>query len=273
MGVAILILNGNKYKTVLLDTNILREFTPDDYGQPKEIFIKFLNRYLSNNTHIIFISYYSFVEMFPYKDIFNRFINYFNNIPFFLVFPEKYIIEEEFKCFQQRMFLDLSENNNILYAISPLGNTLQNFYETTVLELANTHKEMLEKLKNAHAKWEQQRKYTSVVTEKLYYKNNEHDTIKRVLSGYVKNEYNKLDLNYFSGLRLMQYSQYMKVHFTKKPVTMNDVIDIKICCIVPYVDLVITENQQANFFKQSQNIIPQMKNVEILTLKDLKNND
>lgn len=48
-----------------------------------------------------------------------------------------------------KISLDLSENNNILYTISPFGNNLQHFYKTTVLELADTHKKMLEKLKNA----------------------------------------------------------------------------------------------------------------------------
>lgn len=77
-----LVLNGNEYKTVLLDTNILREFVPDDCGQPKETFVNYLKRYLLNDTYVILITYNSFIEIFSYKDIFSRFIDYFTYIPF-----------------------------------------------------------------------------------------------------------------------------------------------------------------------------------------------
>jgi len=50
----------------------------------------------------------------------------------------------------------------------------------------------------------------------------------------------------------------------------NDAMDVIISCIVPYMDAVVTENFQANVYKKAMKLIPQLNQLEIYTLKDIR---
>jgi hypothetical protein len=52
----------------------------------------------------------------------------------------------------------------------------------------------------------------------------------------------------FPALRIMSYSQFMRVHFTQKEIKPNDVMDVLISSAVPYVDTVLTENYQVDIY-------------------------
>jgi len=60
---------------------------------------------------------------------------------------------------------------------------------------------------------------------------------------------------------------------TKKKVFPNDAMDVKISCIMPYMDAVITENFQANVYKKARKLIPKLNKLEIYTLKDIRMNE
>jgi len=47
-------------------------------------------------------------------------------------------------------------------------------------------------------------------------------------------------------------------------------MDITISCIVPYLDAIITEGFQADVYKKAKRFIPQLSNLEIYTLKDIR---
>ena len=68
----------------------------------------------------------------------------------------------------------------------------------------------------------------------------------------------------------MAFSQFNRVHLTKKIIKPNDVMDTSISAIVPHVDAVVTEKYQANVYKTAKSFIPEMKPLEIYTLKDIR---
>ena len=47
-------------------------------------------------------------------------------------------------------------------------------------------------------------------------------------------------------------------------------MDVLISSIAPYVDAVITENFQADVYKKAKKLIPQIKELEIYRLKDIR---
>ncbi|WP_162307188.1 hypothetical protein [Schaedlerella arabinosiphila] len=50
-------------------------------------------------------------------------------------------------------------------------------------------------------------------------------------------------------------------------------MDVLISSIAPYVDVVITENFQADVYKKAKKFIPQIKELEIYRLKDIRMKD
>jgi len=74
----------------------------------------------------------------------------------------------------------------------------------------------------------------------------------------------------FPSLRMQEYSQYQRSYLSKKPLTNNDVMDIKMSAYYPYVDAVITEGVQANICRKAKNVIPEMKDLEVYTVKDIR---
>ena len=69
---------------------------------------------------------------------------------------------------------------------------------------------------------------------------------------------------------MMEYSQFLRIFKTQKTIKSNDVMDVLISSIAPYVDAVITENFQADVYKKAKKLIPQIKELEIFRLKDIR---
>ena len=72
---------------------------------------------------------------------------------------------------------------------------------------------------------------------------------------------------------MMEYSQFFRIFKTQKNIKPNDVMDVLISSIAPYVDAVITENFQADVYKKAKKLIPQIKELEIYRLKDIRMED
>jgi hypothetical protein len=81
---------------------------------------------------------------------------------------------------------------------------------------------------------------------------------------------NKDDYRFFPSLRMVEFSLFQRAQLTKKPLKINDVMDCMISAFIPHVDAIITESFQANVCKKAKNHIPEMKNLEIYTLRDIR---
>ena len=82
-------------------------------------------------------------------------------------------------------------------------------------------------------------------------------------------ESTNLDYMKFPAARTMLFSQTQRVHFTTKTLNQNDVMDICISAFAPYADTVITEAFQADVYRKAKNFIPQLRKVEILSIRDV----
>jgi hypothetical protein len=115
--------------------------------------------------------------------------------------------------------------------------------------------------------WQSQR--TTQVISFSCMKDKEQSNIEQFLSSCgIHTIGDKLDLNRLPSARLLGYIQFMKVHGQRKPLAKNDIMDLMISAIVPYVDAVITENAQGELYRQAKSL-KILHNLEIYSLADI----
>ncbi len=107
-----MILNGNEYKLIFLDTNAIREILSNTNEAGKG----FLNLLMSQKRLPCF-SIYNIIKLKPYNDIFDKFLGFFGTIPCLMMFPYKEIIKKEYECFQKNY--EFIIDSQIAYALLP----------------------------------------------------------------------------------------------------------------------------------------------------------
>lgn len=105
-----------------------------------------------------------------------------------------------------------------------------------------------------------------------YYRGVEKETIIKDLKIHGIEVDEKIKISKMPGARIMEYSHFDRVHTTKRPIKPNDVMDVKISCIAPYVDAVITEKYQAEIYKKAKSFINDIKNLKIFKINDFEDN-
>lgn len=89
----------NKYKLLLLDTNIIHCMMTDG-----KVLTGMLSKFYNdkNNKWAFGISFYSIFELKPKKDIFQKFIQYFNDVPCIIFYPFPAMLEDQIKPFNEK---------------------------------------------------------------------------------------------------------------------------------------------------------------------------
>lgn len=276
-----MLLGKNEYKLILLDTNALREIVTNENYSGKGFLSKF---FAEQRLYAPCFSIYNAVELMPYKDIYEKFLDFFSTIPCLMFFPIKLIIQEEYQSFLQG--IDFKITNQVANSFNPIVNddsyNCRRFFErlSANKELMQIISDETSSLKSIATTWESQRNIASKQIAKLalpenmidekYYRFVEKETIIKDLINWGIEPNRDIDLEKFPSIRIMEYSQFNRIHCTKKTIKPNDVMDITISGIVPYLNAVITENYQANVYKKAKSFIPQMQSLEIYTLKDIR---
>lgn len=103
-----------------------------------------------------------------------------------------------------------------------------------------------------------------------FYKFHEAQTVIKDLVNFGIPVTSNIDTSKLPASRMMEYSQFLRILKTQKTIKPNDVMDVLISSIAPYVDAVITENFQADVYKKAKKLIPQIKELEIFRLKDIR---
>ena len=240
-----IVVGNNEYRLILLDTNIIRTivngFDPNhpDHGIAKKI----LNYYGEN--FMLCVSAYSLLEINPFQDINDTFIGIFTVLPILIFLDFRTIFKEEELAYQEnREFL----TGNVAYYCKPSTNDVLIFIQKQF-----SPEKIREELEESCNYWNEM---------KLHVPKNPS----------VKNEYLqkiKLTPRHLYSYLIMEYSCISRL-CNKKPMILNDVVDIKISAIAPYVDVVITENSQAHIYKEASKLISKLKDVRILTLGELR---
>lgn len=272
-------IGGKNYKLVFLDTNALREIALNTYNARQGFSQRFFN---AGSIYAPCFSFYNIIELLPYKDIYDAFTTYFSVTPCFMFFPEKTIAKYEYSCFLHKSSPVFS--NEIANAFSPFlvnGNvSFRRYLDVTLTSsfLAAIEHE-LSLLPIATEVWQQQRENRMISTHKntqytsfndQYYLEHEYASIVKdiQLRGLpYRKDYN---IYYFPSLRIFEYSQYNRVYLTSKEISLSDTMDVEISGVIPYVDAAITERFQAGVLQKAKKIIPQIENLEVFTLKDIR---
>lgn len=69
----------------------------------------------------------------------------------------------------------------------------------------------------------------------------------------------------------MLYSQYFRLFEESRKTDLQDVTDIRIMASSPYMNAIVTENFQAEIFRKIKRVWFRIENLEVYTLKDLRN--
>lgn len=106
----------NTYKLILLDTNALREIVTNTNLSGKGFLQNF---FTGESSYAPCFSIYNVIELMPYKDIYEKFLEYFSIIPCLMTFPVKSIFQAEVDCYMKGMPFEIT--NQVTYAFTPLS--------------------------------------------------------------------------------------------------------------------------------------------------------
>lgn len=276
-----MIIGPKDYKLIALDTNILREVSMNNENYKKKLFEKFI---LSDDNYAFCFSIYNVLELRPYEDIFERFVDFFCQTPALMLFPYSLILKKEAECYNTGF--EFVIDNNVANAFSYAGTDMSHDFRAFLNEMFNnenlmsTVKSESEKLPDVANEWNKQRDdaiellktngYPLNTIDDKYYRHQEETTIIKDLSLHNINIRTNADYKRFPAARIMEYSQFNRVHLTKKKITANDVVDVELSAMSPYVDVVVTEKFQSNVYKKAKSFIGELKQLEIYTLRDFR---
>lgn len=277
-----MVIGSNDYKLILIDTNAIREIVTNTNLSGKG----FLQRFFSQSSKLYAPCYsiYNVIELMPYQDIYEKFLDFFSLIPCFVIFPVKNIFLKEVECHMEKKEFVL--DNKIMNAFTPYGlketYNCKGFFEKLAEEkelMANIKLEV-KQFSTIAMEWEKRRASAETLLksqhlplnmiDEKFYRAQEEATIIKDLKNFGIEISSEIDISKLPASRIMEYSQFIRIYQTHKSIKANDVMDIQISCIVPYVDAVITENFQADIYKKAKSIIPQLKKLEIYTLRDIR---
>lgn len=277
-----MVIGSNDYKLILIDTNAIREIVTNTNLSGKGFLQKFFSQ--ASTLYAPCFSIYNVIELMPYQDIYEKFLEFFSLVPCFVIFPVKNIFLKEVECYlsEKEFVLD----NQIMNAFTPYG-LKENYNCKSFFEKLAEEKELMANIKlevkrfsTIAMEWEKRRSSAEILLksqhlplnmiDEKFYRAQEKATIIKDLKNYGIEISSEIDISKLPASRIMEYSQFIRIYQTHKSIKANDVMDIQISCIVPYVDAVITENFQADIYKKAKSIIPQLKKLEIYTLRDIR---
>ncbi|MBC7087126.1 MAG: hypothetical protein H5T96_01410 [Tissierellales bacterium] len=267
-------IGSDEYNLMLIDTNIIRELLNFQSNTRKGFFHK---AFLSETKYAPCFSIYNVIELMPYNDLFEKFVDIFSEIPCLMLFTAKQFIEAEYDAFINGDSLQINCKlaNSFTPVIDNESYNLRKFInrlkkESSLITVIQNEVYNLPSIAN---EWEKGRREISKVSERLnekdYLKNEARTLLKDIINWGINPEV-EINVEKFPALRIMAYSQFMRVHLTQKKIKPNDVLDVLISSAIPYVDAVLTENYQADIYKKAKKHIRQLGDLEILTLKDIR---
>lgn len=254
-----LTIGKNQYKLILLDTNAIHEIVQNSHLSGKGFLEKFCK-----GGYCSCFSWYSLVELKPKADIYAKLKEFFGIVPTLLIMPYKAILQREYDA--NKTGIKFVFDTDIVFQVTP--KFLEQAFSKGGALLSTVESELKEAPKVARI-WQNQRSVDSIAYKHL--QQHESDIVRKFLCECgIYREGDAFSIKNLPAARLMTFIQITKTHGQRKPVVVNDVVDTMISAIVPYVDAVITENNQANLFKQAKSFISELSDLEIYTLKDIR---
>lgn len=267
-------ISGKDWKVLFLDSNAIREIAFDTKGSG----VGFIKKFIKPVTYIPCMSIYNVMEMMGNEATKDAFQKFFSIVPFIMTFPYANILEEEIAACKRGVTVEI--NPNIAYSFTFLNQaiSLSEFLEKIFWKKNVNLPDFVEQSRKISEHWEIERQNrTSHVSATLlsneeYLQNEEAETMS-FLNELRLNPPSPFNKDCFPTVRVMNFSKYHRIGLKKRKVTVNDVMDIQIMAVTPYVDAVITEKFQAEVLKKARKLIPQLSNLEVYTLRDIRKLD
>lgn len=261
----------NRYKKVLLDTNIISAILRHPMQEGKN----YLNKFIMNG-YITCISINSILELRKTDNLYEEFLNTFNMIPTLIIKPPYVVIKEELTNNKEKMVNPILCSCDMFNDGTKLESFLSQFLKTKdAIDYENymdiNHKNLLKQ-------WYE---YDDFKPHSLIANKDDADIfIKEKAIIRIKNiketlrndaeEIEYIEISKIPTLQMMLYSQYYRVYdasFKQEPGEINDVI---ISSCAPYFDAVLIENKQGEIIKKVKKRIQQMNKIEIFKMKDIR---
>ena len=253
---------NEEYKLVFLDTNALSELISNNN------FSDNLLKYLNGFNFEFCFSINSVLELKSgRKERYDSFFKMFSMNPciVFKLYPD--IIKYE----AQKNKNDKIDYHEIAYSICPgiikeyNFEYIINFMEKKYKLYDETIDNNTPTLKKMNDLKEKGSKYTKF--DKEYELEMVKDTLKK-----WKMDINNIDLNDYPAIRMINMSYYDRiVNGKKEKLGKNDIHDIMISSVTPFVDIIITEAFQINIINKAKRIIPQIDKLECHKVSDFYN--
>ncbi len=274
--------DGKEYKLCLLDTNIISEISKNKLGERK----KFVKKLLENSW-MVCITSGSLFELRKNQSVYKQFLEVFSVLPFFVLKPFIILFEAEKEVYGKDDILSPIQLA-ISYANKDPKLQLMGFMEEIFSrdEVIESEKHRRSDETQVINNWISRienftpRKNTANASDAEKYVNEAaFQTILKLDldlgSNFIREKIEKkelIDITEFPAVLLMLYSQYYRLYDPGWKSTPQEVTDIEIMAAVPYVDVVITENFQAEILRKIQNRgnYVDINNVQVLTLRDIR---
>lgn len=270
-------INGTDYNFCLIDTCVISELLKN----PKRERENFINIFLGSH-YIPCISLWSILEIRQKNDLFTKFLDFFSLFPFSLT----------------KSSIDIFNNEIEVYPnykeINPILTSFSFFNKDKDLHL----KPFFEKLERKSSLREYEQKWNS------FWKKDALDSIINLKKNFSPsgNRYKSIDglrfvsdalpqyvyihapkwskkmiakgeepnPNCFPSIKMALYTVFFRFYAESREPQIQDVFDISINNIVPYLDLVVTEKFQAEIFRKIQRIDNFISHIDIHTINYLR---
>ncbi len=270
-------INGTEYKLCLLDTCVLSELLKNPEKERKNFIKLFLDNY-----YVPCISIWSILEIRQAKKLFNQFLDFFSIFPFLLTKSSIDIFKDEIENYPKYNEIDpilsifsfISENKEL--HLNPFFNKLEKNGSFLMYEQqwkSSWKKEALESILNLKNNFSPAGS-SYKATDSLRF-------VREALPQYIyihETEWSKNliekgeepDPRCFPSIKMSLYTVFFRFYSELREPKIQDIFDISINNIVPYLDAVITEKFQAEIFKKIKRLDDFISHVDIKTINYLR---
>jgi hypothetical protein len=273
-----LVLNGTRYRLCLLDTNAVSELVkhPDRLGH-------FLTWSLREQPVFIpCFSLFTVLELRRRSEIYLRFTERFGVLPCLLLKSHEQILEEETRCYPDPSKVDPSllgfsgpvgQSGNRLANVLPLA-----FGTESILAQERywneSRDDIVEGIRSLVPNFPPKAdRYTPAEVRAFIEIAGFEQLVRRAqpFAERIVRSGRPVNIDAFPSLKATAYTVFYKFYpdRTRKP-SASDAFDIIISAATPYVDVVVTENHQAECLRKAKRLDPFIQDLGIYTLRDLR---
>lgn len=266
-------LNGKSYKLCLLDTGIISEIVKDNNSELKVIH----NRIIDSNI-IPCISIWNILEIRNSDYVYDKFLEVFSIIPFMLIKDSYNIFDDEIA-----QYPNPAPINPLITGIS-MANEDENLHLKPFLESIFNRDDISSSEQAWNEGWKQDSLAAMLSLKKNFSpsgKNYNSQDAKRFIKTGVpqfvggrdstwKKRIKTIDSNAFPSVKMAFYTVFFRFYAEDRKPETQDVFDILIGNMAPYMDIVITENFQAEIFKKVKRFDKFIDHLKVETISDLR---